>query len=103
MSDAADRAACAREVLLLAQQSVAHSLGLAMQNAVACQQAMNTLAMAIAGQLAGERSADQASALHAALEVLKAHDPVGQMAQVSALLRQLQDMMAPNGGGVAAA
>ena len=98
MSDDTDRAARARDVLLMAQQSIAHSLGLAMQNAVACQQMMNTLTMVIASQLAGERSEDQTRALNAALDVLKGHDPVGQMAQLSALVRQLQDMMAPSGG-----
>jgi cytochrome P450 len=95
MADDADRAARARDVLLLVQQSIAHSLGLAMQNAVACQQMMNTLTMAVAAELAGARGEDQSSALRAALDVLKTHDPVGQMAQLTTLVGQLQDMMAP--------
>ena len=103
MTDDADRAARARDVLLLAQQSIAHSLALAMQNAVACQQMMNTLTMVVAAQLAGERTDEQAGALRAALEVLKGHDPVGQMAQLSALVEQLQDMMGPRDGPASAA
>lgn len=95
MTEDADRAARARDVLLLVQQSIAHSLGLAMQNAVACQQMLNTLTMAVAAELAGARREDHTTALQAALDVLKTHDPVGQMAQLATLVGQLQDMMAP--------
>jgi hypothetical protein len=83
------------EILLLAQQAIVHSLVLAMQNAVAAQQMMNTLTVAIAGQVADQKTDARDSGLRAALDVLREHDPVAQMAQLAALIQQMQKIIVP--------
>jgi hypothetical protein len=84
-----------RETLLLAQQAIAQSLVLAMQNAVAAQQMMNTLTVAIATRVAGENADTADSGLRAALDVLRGQDPVAQMRQLAELVRQMQEIIAP--------
>lgn len=84
-----------RDTLLLAQQAIAQSLVLAMQNAVAAQQMMNTLTVAIAARVAGENTDAADSGLRAALDVLRGQDPVAQMRQLAELVRQMQETIAP--------
>lgn len=86
-----------RDALLLAQQAIAQSLVLAMQNAVAAQQMMNTLTVAIAARVAGETTDAADAGLRAALDVLRGQDPVAQMRQLAELVRQMQETIAPLG------
>lgn len=84
-----------RDALLLAQQAIAQSLVLAMQNAVAAQQMMNTLTVALAARAAGQSSAEPDAGLRAALDVLRGQDPMAQMTQLAALIEQMKRTMAP--------
>jgi len=94
VQDSDDPQPVAREALLLAQQEIAQSLVLAMQNAVAAQQMMNTLTVAIAARVAGD-STD--SGLRTALDVLRGQDPVAQIRQLADLVQQMQQTIAPLG------
>jgi len=84
-----------RAGLALAQQAIAQSVVLAMQNAVAAQQMMNTLTVAIAAQVAGEKVEGSDATLRAALDLLRSHDPVAQMKQLAELVREMQRAMEP--------
>lgn len=84
--------------LVLAQQAIAQSVVMAMQNAVAAQQMMNTLAVAIAAQVAGEKTEGGEASLRAALDLLRGHDPVAQMKQLAELVQQMQQAMEPPAG-----
>lgn len=95
VQDSGDPPPTAREALLLAQQAITQALVLAMQNAVAAQQMMNMLTVAIAARVAGEGTEATDSGLRAALDVLRGHDPVAQMQNLAELVQQMQRTMAP--------
>lgn len=93
--DSDDPNAHAQQALRLAQQAMAQALVLATQNAVAAQQIMQTLTIAITARLASETSEAAVSGLRAALDELRSHDPVAQLAQLAALVQQMQQTAAP--------
>jgi tRNA A37 threonylcarbamoyltransferase TsaD len=76
-------------------QTTAQSIGLSMQNAVAAQQMMNRLTVAIAARVVGENTDASDSGLWAALDVLRRQDPVAQMKPLAELVRQIQETIAP--------
>lgn len=81
----------AEESALRPQQVLAHSLTLAMQNAVAYQQMVNTVTVAITAQLANGKVDPEAAGLRAALDLLASQAPTRQLAELTALLRQVAD------------
>lgn len=95
----------AAQALATLQQSVAFSMSLAMQNAVAHQQAMNALSLALVAQ-AGGRSldADTQTRLKDVLGHLASTDPARQVADVRAQVEALQKQMqsGPSNGAATA-
>ena len=83
----------ARDAIALAQHSLAHALALAMQNAVAYQQMMNTLNVALVAQLAGGAAAEPAAGVRQALDVMAGNGPAKQVAELSELAARLQTML----------
>jgi hypothetical protein len=73
----------------LTHQVIAHSLMLAMQNAVAYQQMVNTVTVAIAAQVATGKVDPEAAGLRAVLDLLAAQNPTRQLEELTVLLRQV--------------
>ncbi len=80
--------------LTVMQQSIAHSIALAMQNAVAYQQFLNTVNVALVAQLSGETGA-AADGLRAAAEHISKLDPGKQIAEIKTIADTLLQQRSP--------
>ena len=83
----------AQDSIAFSYHVVNHALGLAVQNAVAYQQMMNTLSLALVARLGAPGTERSAGDIHLALEAISANSPARQLAELAELIVRFQGIV----------